>query len=831
MNFGTKIIIIVAISFVISYIINMVFIVRQIEADAEDSLVKQARSLTLYSENARRYIAEMNTTYDVFDDAVASNALAALQGVRDPEKRLSIIRGSAFYRTVPIVASWLIAAEKASNMGYEFRIAKRNARDPKNEADAYEREMLEEMEREGKADVWRFDHSINALRYMRGITLSKDCLSCHGTKKDDPDGDGLDPLGYTMEGWKEGEVHGGFQMLMDLSAMHASTRGSIIRTVLLGTAIVFIVIIIMYLLVNALAVRPVRSLRKAIGRIEEGDLTVVLSPKNQDDIGKTILSMNGMVDHLKTMINHIKGSIANSKEQSETLSANMEESAATINEIVANIKSVEENVTRQYEQVSQTEELNSKQNASVDGISGEIASVLNKTRDLESMIRHQASSVEQIATAIQEMSATIQNVSNVTQKADESTQAVTKAASKSKAVITTTTGNMQRVLESIKTINGFVSIISNIADQTNLLAMNAAIEAAHAGDVGRGFAVVAEEIRKLAEISNTQAVNATKSLKEIDEHINETAKNLGQTEDSFNILASEFESVSNIIAQVRHSAEEQTLASSEIVNAVTEVSGVTQNVKANYGDINNALDHMQGNVDILKDVSKRTISSVDALKQISEEITQSMAEMGIGAGELNVVTQNIVGLTLKTSEGIKLLENEINSFNTDNASDGRRSTPSNRHTSPSMNVPSLERKKRTVEKLIEWTDELSVAVDVFDKEHMKLVDLVNRMHEAMMTGEGKDVIMGVLQDLITYTAEHFKHEEKLMREHNYPGYNVHKQQHETLVQRVLELQKQYKDGTLMLSVEVFNFLRDWLEKHILGSDRKYGPFFNDKGVR
>jgi hemerythrin len=127
--------------------------------------------------------------------------------------------------------------------------------------------------------------------------------------------------------------------------------------------------------------------------------------------------------------------------------------------------------------------------------------------------------------------------------------------------------------------------------------------------------------------------------------------------------------------------------------------------------------------------------------------------------------------------------------------------------------------------LLTWSDKFSVQVKQFDDEHKKLIDIVNRLHDAMKIGKGKDVLGEVLNALISYTRNHFAAEEKQMKAKNYPAYEEHKKEHNQLVMQVLDVQKQMQEGVL-LSQTVMTFLKNWLETHIIGTDKKYGPFLN-----
>ncbi len=133
--------------------------------------------------------------------------------------------------------------------------------------------------------------------------------------------------------------------------------------------------------------------------------------------------------------------------------------------------------------------------------------------------------------------------------------------------------------------------------------------------------------------------------------------------------------------------------------------------------------------------------------------------------------------------------------------------------------------------LFEWNDNYSVNVKEFDNQHKKLIDLINELFEAMKSGRGKIILEKVFLDLIEYTKVHFSAEEKLMNQYDYPDKTVHINAHNELTGKVIELQTEFKNGKIFISIDTMNFLKDWLTKHILGMDKNYSSFFNSKGIK
>lgn len=128
-----------------------------------------------------------------------------------------------------------------------------------------------------------------------------------------------------------------------------------------------------------------------------------------------------------------------------------------------------------------------------------------------------------------------------------------------------------------------------------------------------------------------------------------------------------------------------------------------------------------------------------------------------------------------------------------------------------------------------WNDDLSVGVKASDGDHKELIEMLNRLFDGMKSGQGRDVVGKVLDDLISYTKFHFAREESYFDRTGYPALE-HKAEHKELVRQAEDLQARYKSGEFSLSVETLDFLKDWLTIHIQGTDKKYTKHLNAAGV-
>jgi hemerythrin len=133
--------------------------------------------------------------------------------------------------------------------------------------------------------------------------------------------------------------------------------------------------------------------------------------------------------------------------------------------------------------------------------------------------------------------------------------------------------------------------------------------------------------------------------------------------------------------------------------------------------------------------------------------------------------------------------------------------------------------------LLRWNDSMSVNITEIDQQHQKLIGMINHLNDAMKAGKGKDVTAKIVGGLMTYTKVHFNTEEKLFDQHGYPETAAHKREHAIFVQKVGNFKRDFDADKIGLSVEIMNFLSNWLTKHIMKTDQQYSAFLNAKGVQ
>lgn len=133
--------------------------------------------------------------------------------------------------------------------------------------------------------------------------------------------------------------------------------------------------------------------------------------------------------------------------------------------------------------------------------------------------------------------------------------------------------------------------------------------------------------------------------------------------------------------------------------------------------------------------------------------------------------------------------------------------------------------------IINWNDSLSVKIKSIDDQHKILIDMINSFYDKITKNEGKEGMLTFIDGLKKYVLLHFSTEEKYFKQFNYPAYEAHKKEHDKFIAQVNDFETRYKNGKLILSVEITNFIKDWITNHIMGIDKKYSDFLIQKGIK
>jgi methyl-accepting chemotaxis protein len=366
----------------------------------------------------------------------------------------------------------------------------------------------------------------------------------------------------------------------------------------------------------------------------EGDLTRVIPENGKDEITELSHYFNQTLGKIKNLIVTIKKQTTILFDTGNELSSNMTETAAAVNEITANIQSIKGRIINQSASVTETNATMEQITVNIDKLNGHVD--------------NQHTSVSQSSSAIEEMLANIQSVTNTLIKNTENVNDLSSASEVGHTGLQEVAEDIQKISRESEGLLQINSVMKSIASQTNLLSMNAAIEAAHAGEAGKGFAVVADEIRKLAESSSEQSKTIGSVLKEIKGSIDKITSSTENVLTRFEAIDKGVKTVADQEINIRNAMEEQGQGSKQILGAIGRLNEITQQVK--------------GGSEEMLEGSKEVIQESKNLEKVTQEITGSMNEMASGTEQINVAVNCVNEICNKNRENINLLVQEISKF-------------------------------------------------------------------------------------------------------------------------------------------------------------------------
>lgn len=417
----------------------------------------------------------------------------------------------------------------------------------------------------------------------------------------------------------------------------AANVKKIVYPIALAVSVLLICIcVFMYVLVSRLIVRPINHTVAMLKEISEGEgaLTKRLDVKSADEIGNLAIYFNLTLDKVRDLVLGIRKQSGILSGIGLDLTSKMMDTSASIDTINTNIQSVKNQ--------------NLNQSASVIETNSTMEQIALNIQRLNAHIDNQATSVTQSSTAIEEMLANIASVSQTLVQNAENMAELTSASGEGRTDLAAVTSSIREVAKESEGLVEISEVIQNIASQTNLLSMNAAIEAAHAGDSGKGFAVVADEIRKLAESSGAQAKTVSLSLKKIQDAMERITRDTDAVLTRFEGIDSKIKIISDREKGMLNAMNEQSIASNEILGTIGQLNDITFQVKSGSNEM------LGGSHEVIQEGKN--------LGKVTQEVTVSMATMTESAQRITLVIQKVNEISLENKKSIDALMLEVGKF-------------------------------------------------------------------------------------------------------------------------------------------------------------------------
>lgn len=377
-----------------------------------------------------------------------------------------------------------------------------------------------------------------------------------------------------------------------------------------------------------------RKIQLIFTKMASGDLTGRFYIKKHDEIGRLMIDFNTTMDKVAAMVNSLIHESKAMQHVGDDLYNNMAETASAINEISANVESIKRQTLTQASSVQKTGNV--------------VENIIEQIQKLDKEITVQAGSVAHSSAAVEEMAASIVSITQTLEKNNNLIKEMYSMTRDGKEGAKTANSVVKQIAERSDSLLEASVIIQNIASQTNLLAMNAAIEAAHAGETGKGFAVVADEIRKLAEESNAQGKQIGGVLKESIEIIRTLITAGNGAEQTFDKVYELATQISDQEDSITRSMQEQMNANKEVLIAIEDINTTTNTVKTGSSEM------LSGSGEVAREMNK-----LDGLTQV---IANSMDEMSAGAIQINNAVVEVNDLVQKNKESIGILVNKVKEF-------------------------------------------------------------------------------------------------------------------------------------------------------------------------
>jgi len=403
------------------------------------------------------------------------------------------------------------------------------------------------------------------------------------------------------------------------SVVYAETNKLILRLIILSLAMLAGVVIISVVFTNRMLTIPLKGVLQVTEALAIMDFTIDIKKFRTDEIGDIQHALIEIRDSLHSSINSLQDHLTKSEDESKKLNTIIVDSFGALEAIFANIDVMDTKVKSQMKSV---------QNAT-----SSATDIHHNSEDFEKIVQNQAAFIVESSSAIEQLAGLINTIRLVVDSTNETNKTLSSSSETGQRMLFKLTEELHQITEQSETLLKANNAIMDITAQTNILAMNAAIEAAHAGEAGKGFAVVAGEVRKLAELSGKESESISAQIKKMEQTIIKIDNVSKETVSAMNIIFNMIKTLDTSFAKVNHAVDEQASGSARTLSILKNVQKMTGDVKTGAEAMNKR--------------SAEIHNYMEKLREISTEVTEKVTEVRSSSASIASLLDNVRKLSGK----------------------------------------------------------------------------------------------------------------------------------------------------------------------------------------